>query len=191
MKPARISIYLLAVQLVIVSSVAAQYLYQRWKCPRVWARAVEVDPPSPMRGRYVRLQLIVDGCQSTLPSAKAAEFPRDINGAAVQGRFGLRAGSLFRANLEVQNNRLVAINAALDETGREGQQVIAVPGTACDQMILYQPVPFYVAERTIEPSHLNAGQELWMEVTVPPAGPPRPLQLALKDNGAWKPLASQ
>ena len=191
MKPARISIYLLAVQLVIVSSVAAQYLYQRWKCPRVWARAVEVDPPPPMRGRYVRLQLIVDGCQSTLPSAKAAEFPRDINGAAVQGRFGLRAGSLFRANLEVQNNRLVAINAALDETGREGQQVIAVPGTACDQMILYQPVPFYVAERTIEPSHLNAGQELWMEVTVPPAGPPRPLQLALKDNGAWKPLASQ
>ena len=71
MKPARISIYLLAFQLAIVSSVAAQYLYQRWKCPRVWARAVEVDPPSPMRGRYVRLQLIVDGCQSTLtrPSA--------------------------------------------------------------------------------------------------------------------------
>ena len=81
--------------------------------------------------------------------------------------------------------------AARRRAGREGQQVIAVPGTACDQMILYQPVPFYVAERTIEPSHLKAGQELWMEVTVPPAGPPRPLQLALKDNGAWKPLASQ
>lgn len=191
MKPARISIYLLAVHLAIVSSIAAQYLYQRWKCPRVWARAVEVDPPSPMRGRYLRLQLIVDGCQSTLPSAKAAQFPRDYSGAAVQGRFGMRAGSLFRANLEIQNNHLVAINAALDETGREGQQVIAVPATACDQMILYQPVPIYVAEGTIDPSRLQAGQELWMEVTLPPAGPPRPLQLALKDNGAWKPLASQ
>lgn len=191
MKPARISVVLLVIQLAIVSSVAAQYLYQRWKSPGVWTRAVEVDPPSPMRGRYLRLQLIVDGCQSTLPSAKAAEFLRDINGAAVQGQFGMRAGSLFRANLEIQNNRLVAINAALDETGREGQQVIALPGTACDQMILYGPVPFYVAQGTIEPSTLKAGQELWMEVTVPPAGPPRPLQLALKDNGEWKPLASQ
>lgn len=191
MRPARISVVLLAVQLAIISSVAAQYLYQRWTCPRVWARAVETDPPSSMRGRYVRLQLIIDGCQSTLPSAKAAEFPRDFSGSAVQGRFGVRAGSFFRANLEVQNNRLVAINAALDETGREGQQVIATPGAACDQMILYQPVPFYVAEGTIAPSRLRAGQELWMEVTVPPAGPPRPLQLALKDNGVWKPLASQ
>lgn len=191
MKPARISVALLVVQLAIVSSVAAQYLYQRWKSPRVWARAVAVDPPSPMRGRYLRLQLIVDGCQSTLPSAKAAKFPRDINGAAVQGHFGMRAGSLFRAKLEIQNNRLAAISAALDEMGREGQQVIALPGTACDQMILYQPVPFYIAQGTREPSTLKVGQELWMEVTVPPAGPPRPLQLALKDNGKWKPLASQ
>ncbi len=191
MKPARISVALLVVQLAIVSTVAVQYLHQRWKSPRVWARAVEVDPPSPVHGRYVRLQLIVDGCQSTLPSANAAEFPRDINGAAVQGHFGMRAGALFRANLEIQNDRLVAINTALDETGREGQQVIAVPGTACNQMILYQPVPFYVAQGAIEPSYLKAGQELWMEVTVPPAGPPRPLQLAMKDNGAWKPLASQ
>jgi hypothetical protein len=30
-----------------------------------------------------------------------------------------------------------------------------------------------------------------MEVTVPPKGPPRPLQLALKKDGAWKPLAFQ
>jgi len=39
-----------------------------------------------------------------------------------------------------------------------------------------------------DPSWLKAGQELWVEVTVPPKGPPRPLQLALKDNGVWKPL---
>ena len=36
-----------------------------------------------MRGRYLSLQLTVDGCQSTLPSAKQADFPRDVNGAAV------------------------------------------------------------------------------------------------------------
>ena len=61
---------LLLIQLAIVSSVAAKYLYQRWTCPRVWTRTVAFDPELPMRGRYLSLQLIVDGCQSTLPSAK-------------------------------------------------------------------------------------------------------------------------
>ena len=50
---------------------------------------------------------------------------------------------------------------------------------------------FYIAEHAADPTRLKAGQELWIEVTVPPQGPPRPLQLALKDNGAWKPLAFQ
>ena len=35
------------------------------------------------------------------------------------------------------------------------------------------------------------GHELWIEVTVPPKGPPRPLQLAEKENGVWKPLTLQ
>ena len=170
MKPARVSVVLLIVQLAIVASVGAQYLYQRWTCQRAWARAVAPESRSAVSGRYLNLQLIVDGCQSTLPSAKAAEFPRDINGAAVQGRFGLRAGTIFRANLKVESNRLAAVNVAVDDTGREGQQVITIPGTPCDQMRLFQPVPFYVAENAVDPSCLSAGQELWMEVTVPSTG---------------------
>jgi hypothetical protein len=191
MKPARVSIVLMFLQVLIVASVGAQYVYQRWTCPRVWVRAVAPEAHSAVSGRYLNLQLIVDGCQSTLPSAKAATFPRDINGAAVQGRFGLVAGTIFRANLKVESNRLIAINAVVDETGREGQQVVAVPGTPCDQMRIFQPVPFYIAANAIDPAHLNPGQELWMEVTVPTAGPPWPLQLALKDNGSWKPVGFQ
>ena len=191
MKPAKVSVVLLIVQMAIVASVGAQYLYQRWTCQRVWARAVAPDSRPAVTGRYLNLQLVVDGCKSALPSAKSAEFPRDINGAAVQGRFGLRAGTIFRANLKVESNRLMAINVAVDETEREGQQVMALPGTPCEQMRLFQPVPFYVAENAIDPSRLSAGQELWMEVTVPSTGPPRPLQLALKDNGAWKTIAIQ
>jgi hypothetical protein len=42
-----------------------------------------------------------------------------------------------------------------------------------------------------DPTVLKRGQELWIEVTVPSKGPPRPLQLAVKDNGVWKPLAFQ
>jgi hypothetical protein len=35
MKISKTSIALLLIQLAIVSSVAAKYLYQRWTCPRV------------------------------------------------------------------------------------------------------------------------------------------------------------
>lgn len=189
MKPARVSLVLMILQLAIVASVGAQYLYQRWTCPRVWVRAVAPEWRPAVSGRYLNLQLVVDGCQSALPSAKAAEFPRDINGVAVQGRFGLRAGTIFRANLKVEGNRLAAINVAVDEMGREGQQVMALPGTPCDQMHLFQPVPIYIAENKVDPSRLSAGQELWMEVSVPSSGPPRPLQLALKDSGSWMPEA--
>ncbi len=189
MKPAKVSILLLVIQLVIVSSVACKYLYQRLTCPRVWTRAVAFDPELPLRGRYLSLQLMVDGCQSTLPSAKSAEFPRDVTGAVVRGRFGLRNGTLFRADLKVENNRLIAINAVLNTTGRDGQPVLAVQDRPCDQMLLDRPAAFYISEKAVDPSHLSPGQELWMEVTVPPKGPPRPIQLALKDNGAWKPLA--
>ncbi len=39
-KLAKTSVVLLVVQLAIVSSIAAKYLYQRWTCPRVWTRSV-------------------------------------------------------------------------------------------------------------------------------------------------------
>jgi hypothetical protein len=66
-----------------------------------------------------------------------------------------------------------------------------MPDSSCDAMRLDEPVDFYIAEHATDPTRLQPGQELWIEVTIPPQGPPRPLQLALKDNGAWKPLAFQ
>jgi hypothetical protein len=183
------SVALLLIQLAIVSSIAAKYLYQRWTCPKVWARSMAYDPQLPLRGRYLSLQLTVDGCQSTLPSAKAAAFPRDFNGAAIRGPYTLRAATLFRANLKVENNRLVAVRVEADESGSAGQQVSAFPDSSCDKMRLTMPVDFYISDTATDPSQLKPGQELWVEVTVPPQGPPRPTQLALKDNGVWKPLA--
>jgi hypothetical protein len=44
---ARISVALLLIQLLVVSSVAGKYLYQRWRCPRVWTRTVAIDPICP------------------------------------------------------------------------------------------------------------------------------------------------
>src|ERR1019366_1467377 len=72
MKIAKTSLLLLAIQLALVSSIAAKYYYQRSTCPRVWTRTAAYDPELVLRGRYLSLQLDVDGCQSTLPSAKQA-----------------------------------------------------------------------------------------------------------------------
>jgi hypothetical protein len=142
-----------------------------------------------MRGRYLSLQLTVDGCQSTLPSAKFATFPRDVNGAVKPGPYVLRPHPVtFRADLKVQNNQLVALRVEGQEDPNVGEEISAAPGAPCNQIQLSDPVDFYIADTAKSPLPLQLNQELWIEVTVPPTGPPRPLQLALKDNGVWKPL---
>lgn len=185
------SLALLFIQLALVSTVAAKYEYQRWRCPRVWTRANGYDLPSPLRGRYLGVQLSVDGCQSTLPSAAQARFPRDVNGAAIPGPYYVRGvpAITFRANLKVENNRLEAIRIPDLEQRRTGQIVNAVPGQSCDDMTLARPVSYYVPDNAPKLFPLKPGQELWMETTVPPQGPPRPTQLAIKQNGKWTPLA--
>jgi hypothetical protein len=193
MKLSKTSVALLLIQLAIVSTITAKYLYQRLTCPRVWTRAVAYDPRLPMRGRYLSLQLVVDGCQSTLPSAKAATFPRDINGAVRAGPYSIRPVQpvRFPADLKVKDNQLQAIWIQDEEKQASGLTVEAPPGAPCQDFHLATPVDFYIAEHATDPSSLKHGQELWIEVTLPPKGPPRPIQLALKDNGAWKPLAFQ
>jgi len=93
MKFAKASLVLLVLQLVIVSTVAAKYLYQRATCPRVWTRAAAYDPEMVMRGRYLNLQLTVDGCGSTLPTAKDALFPRNLNGVPNGNNFSIRSAN--------------------------------------------------------------------------------------------------
>lgn len=72
------SVVLLVVQLAIVSSIAGKYLYQRWTCPRVWTRALAYDPELVMRGRYLSLQLTVDGCGNAPSGITNAEMLRNL-----------------------------------------------------------------------------------------------------------------
>jgi uncharacterized membrane-anchored protein len=193
MKFARVSIALLIIQVAIVSTVALKYLYQRATCPRVWTRTAAYDPNLVMRGRYLSLQLTVDGCSSTFPSVKNAQFPRNVNGTPSSPTFNVNAPDAvwFQARLSVKDNKLTAIRVPESESSKSTQTVSAPPRAPCDQMRLSEPVDFYIAEHANDPTWLKRGQELWIEVTVPPKGPPRPLQLALKDNGVWKPLEFQ
>ena len=51
-----------------------------------------------------------------------------------------------------------------------------------------EPVAFFIPEHIPDPSRRPAGEELWVEVTVPRSGPPRPIRLAVVKNGVFTPL---
>ena len=177
----------------IVSTIAAKYLYQRWSCPRVWTRATTYDPQLLMRGRYLSLQLVVDGCQSTLPSAELTTVPRNVEGVPTGKTYTIRSMQPveFPARLKVEGNKLLAIRTEGEESGPDELMVEGLPGSSCEDLRLDGGVDFYIAEHAAVPAPLMPGQQLWIEVTVPPKGQPRPIQLALKDGSAWRPLAYQ
>ena len=191
MKLSKASIALLALQLAVVSSIAVKYLYQRNRCPRVWARAAAYDPSLPMRGRYLSVQLLVDGCQSTLPSAKQAGFARNADGTVQYGGnytiLGPHAVS-FPARLQAKDGHLLAVRPDGVETMKGTQMVTASAGATCSEMRLNQPVLFFLSEHAKSPLPTAPGEQLWVEVTLPPSGPPRPLQLALGNAMEWKVL---
>jgi hypothetical protein len=70
----RAALLLLLIQLALVSSIAAKYLYERRTCPRVWSRATQYDPNLPLRERYLALQLLVDACRLPRDSAHFQRF---------------------------------------------------------------------------------------------------------------------
>ncbi len=53
---------------------------------------------------------------------------------------------------------------------------------------LSEPVDFFLPEHAVDPSWRKAGEELWVEVTVPAKGPPRPIRLAVKRGATFTPL---
>jgi hypothetical protein len=119
---------------------------------------------------------------------KAATIDPDL---AIRGRYASlylevavppgTPSSWYPARLSVENGRLVATPGAAD-TG------MMVAGLASQGWRLAEPVPFFIGEHAADPSLRAAGEELWVEVTVPKKGPPRPLRLGVKKDGALREL---
>jgi hypothetical protein len=64
------------------------------------------------------------------------------------------------------------------------------PPAGMDESTLLQPVPFFIPEHVPDPSVRPTAETLWVEVSLPPKGPPRPIQLGVKTGqGAIVPLA--
>ena len=188
MKISRRSLVLLLLQLAIVSSIAAKYLYERQHCPRVWARAVAYDPELVFRGRYLSMQLHVDACGITLPPQMdnhpmhtGEDILFDQNGVGIP---------YLEAHIGAKNGKL-SVTALTDTypAERDIQRISIRQGSTCDQAFLTDPIDFFIPEHAESPFPLKQSSALWVEVTLPPKGPPRPVSLALNDNGQWKPLS--
>ncbi len=93
---------------------------------------------------------------------------------------GTKSGWLF-GKLSVRDGRLFAEPVPFDS----GLQIAPLSDEGWG---LAEPVEFFVPARSGDPTRRPPGEELWVEVTVPPQGEPRPIRLGVKKNGVLTPL---
>lgn len=121
-----------------------------------------------------------------LPRAWAKAAPVDPN-LPIRGRY-------VTMRLEVNFARGVGGSPA--QLSAENGQLVATPdnrgvllsSTGANRWVLQEPVAFFLPEHATDPSRRQPGEELWVEVSVPRKGPPRPLRLGVKKDGVLTPV---
>jgi hypothetical protein len=176
MNPSWKGIILAALQLALVASLGAKYAIDRARFPRVWAQTVAYDPNMPIRGRYLSVRLRVDADRvygnSELPNDNRDNFwgeQRDVYVSAEGGH-------------------LVA-SPAPQPTGLRVTRWRTRNGVV--EAVLSEPVDFFLPEHALDPARRQPGEELWVEVTVPAKGAPRPIRLAIKRGDTFTPLETK
>jgi hypothetical protein len=139
-----------ALHTLLVGSIGAKLRWDRTRLPRVWVLAVPYDPATPLRGRYVSLQLAV--------KVDADEVVDNQ-----------------RYRLEVRNNVLWAVP---DSHGEHNLRHISSPRGP--QIVLGKPTAYFIPEHVPDPSQRLDSEELWVEMTVPESGLPRPIRLEVR-----------
>ena len=151
----------------LVTSLGGKLYYDRATRPRVWARTAPYDPDLPIRGRYVSLRLLIEarGIHELPPQAKY-QTPQAVS-------------------LRVENNRLIGVAEAADR-GYDSSDlhIVFVERRGGKLAMLDQPIAYFIPEHVPDPSIRAAGEELWVEVTIPQKGPPRPIRLGVKKGEA-------
>ena len=146
------------IHILMVASLGAKLLVDRATRPRVWARTAPFDPNLPIRGRYVRLR--IEGIASDLPAGS----------------------TLTPVTLGVRDQSLIVM-ASAERTGLSASTV-----TGDGVAVLDQPLAYFITEHVPDPSVRAPGEELWVEVTLPRRGPPRPIRLGVKKDGVLTPV---
>jgi len=166
MKPWVKGTVIAVIQVALVASLGAKLLYDRATLPRAWARTAPFDPDLPIRGRYVSLSLAVE-------ASGIDEIRPGPGGQPPQG-----------VVLRVEDGRLTAHPARTDggyDPAARHLRLIQLPGDG-KLTVLAEPVPFFIPEHVPDPSRRAPGEELWVEVTIPRKGPPRPIRLGVRSG---------
>ncbi|WP_115016244.1 hypothetical protein [Synechococcus sp. UW140] len=142
--------------------VGLTFWMERLISPRLWALAQPVDPNLPIRGRYVSLRLLVP-----LSGAETSE------------------STTKSVILQAQGDRLVAQNDGDGE--RYAGQLIRRDGQALVE--LTEPLALFIPPDVKDPSRRSPTDPLWVEVTLPRSGAPRPIQLGVLREGRLRPLS--
>jgi hypothetical protein len=150
------------VHVAIVASLGGKLMVDRATRPRVWARAAPYDPSLPIRGRYVRMR------------AEAVMGP------------GLERRAYRPVAVSVADGQLMAIPTS------ESTNLYAQPSSRTPDRVVIDPaLAYFIPEHVADPSIRAPGEELWVEVTLPRKGAPRPIRLGVRRGGVLTPLEFQ
>ncbi|MGH7515631.1 MAG: hypothetical protein ACREOQ_22250 [Gemmatimonadales bacterium] len=154
---------LAAVHAALVGSLGLKLLADRARLPRGWVQSQPFDPSTPLRGRYVRLGLVIP-----LTDPDTTRGPYAEAGVRLELRGDRVVGSI--------DDSVVTPRVQLrQDQGRWSAR-------------LAQPVAFFIPEHVPDPSVRPTGEELWVEVTIARKGPPRPIRLGVMKDGRLTPL---
>ena len=160
------SLAVAAIHVALVGSLGAKLLVDRATRPMVWTRAFPYDPNLPIRGRYVRIRI-----DATLDQPPP------------------QTGGMMRVTLTAQNDRLTA--TSVNDSASGGVSGFLTMENGENHVRLSQPVAYFIPEHVPDPSRREVGEELWVQVTIPRAGAPRPIRLGVKKDGVLTPLNVQ
>lgn len=159
------------IQIALVLSLGGKLLFDRMTRPRVWVRAEAYDPDMFIRGRYLSEQLEMPAEGFTYKERKEKNIPAGYENENW-------------AYFDVRNGQLIA----RQQGSGPGEWVFLHRNS--DGSIFAtseKPVVVFIPDHAELPKQI-AGQEMWVEVTIPQKGPPRPIRIGIKKDGVLTPL---
>jgi hypothetical protein len=173
----RNGLWLAVLHTALVGALGAKLMVDRITRPRVWVRAAPVDPSLPIRGRYVSLRLEAE-------LGAGLEPPRPSTVTLPSGAVGTLPSAPVPVSLAVERNRLIAS----PPTGADARRPVLARLEKGQGARLESPVAYFIPEHAADPSSRPAGEQLWVEVTLPRQGAPRPIRLGVRKDGVLTPL---
>ena len=161
---------LAGVQAALMLSTGLLFWFDRQISPRAWVPTAPVDPNLLIRGRYITLNMVVPF------------VPTNADVSAVD-----LVDSWQNVQLRVEADRLQAVQKVGAGSNNHGGIVRLHDGS-----LVVDPGPelaFFIPPDVKDPSIRADGSNLWVEVTLPGSGAPRPIQLGIEKDGQIEPLA--